>query len=195
MGRRKTYDRDDVVMRAMKVFWRQGYEATTIGGLEEQLQINRYSLFAEFGSKQALFEAAIDAYASQVVTAYLGGMEAPGADVEAIVGFFDRFRQEPGPGAPTGCMICNAAVEQAPDSPMVRATTLRYFERLTEAFRNALPRDDGAAAALSTAVVGAFVQARAGVSAEVRAEVLDRLVGWVRSMAAPPRPGGDGSGG
>ncbi len=189
MGRRKTYERDDVAQRAMLVFWRQGYEATTIQDLEEALSINRYSLFAEFGSKQGLFEAALDVYESGVIEANVGPMEAAGAGVDDVVAFLERFRGAPLEVALAGCMLCNAAVEQAPDPEAIRARATRYFDRLRAAFGHALggsaPGDshEAAAAALASAVVGGFVQARGGMSAEARAKTIDGLAAWARAVA------------
>lgn len=183
MGRRKTYDRDDVAQRAMLVFWRHGYEATTIQDIEEALQINRYSLFAEFGSKRGLFEAALDTYEALVVSANLAVLEAPGASVESVVEFLDRFRIPDDEAAMAGCMLCNAAVEQAPASEVVQRQTQAYFLRLNQAFRHALgPERTTAAAALTSATVGAFVQARSGMSAEARSRAIDGIVAWVRSL-------------
>ena len=54
MGRPKKYDREAVLDRAMQAFWRNGYEATSTADLEAQMGVNRSSLYAEFGSKEAL---------------------------------------------------------------------------------------------------------------------------------------------
>lgn len=181
MGRRKTHDRDEVAHGAMHVFWRQGYAATTIQDLEQTLQLNRYSLFTEFGSKEGLFEAALDVYEAQIVAANLSEMEADGASPGAIVAFFDRFRTTDEQAALAGCMLCNAAVEQAPDSARVRARARRYFDRLGAAFLNALgPAHRPLAPVLASATL---VQARNGVTPQARADALDGLVGRVRSLS------------
>ena len=59
MGRAKTYERTDVTRKAMELFWRFGYEATSTKALAKHMGINVYSLFAEFESKQGLYEAAL----------------------------------------------------------------------------------------------------------------------------------------
>ncbi len=59
---RKKYDRADVVAQAMEVFWRHGFRGTSIGMLCEATGLNPKSLYAEFGSKEALFTAAVDLY-------------------------------------------------------------------------------------------------------------------------------------
>ena len=53
----KQFDRHEVLDRAMAVFWKRGYEATSIQDLLEATGINRGSLYATFGNKQQLFLA------------------------------------------------------------------------------------------------------------------------------------------
>lgn len=60
---RKGYDRVVVIALAMDVFWRHGFRSTTVGLLCEATGLNPKSLYAEFGSKEALFEAALEMYA------------------------------------------------------------------------------------------------------------------------------------
>lgn len=199
MGRPKSYERDDVCRRAMLVFWENGYERTTIGHLERTLSINRYGLFAEFGSKDGLFEAALDTYEREIVSANLAVLEADGANSDAIVAFFERFRDGTPEQALMGCMLCNASVECA-SNDAVRIRAQAYFERLRRAFAHALGElstgvREATAAALTSAAVGAFVQARGGMSAAERERVLDGLIGWVRSLTptAGERSGTTGS--
>ncbi|MCY3636121.1 MAG: helix-turn-helix domain containing protein [bacterium] len=176
MGRPKTYDRDDVARRAMPVFWRHGYEGTTIQHLEDALAVNRCSLFAEFGSKQGMFEAALEVYEVEVVTPNLAELEREDASPAAVVAMLERFRYPTVEIDEAGCMLCNASLEQMPDSPIVRDQVSAYFDRLRSAFQNALGIDEAAAAAITSAVVGAFVQIRHGMSADARSTMVDGLL-------------------
>ena len=79
MGRNKTYDRDVLIEKAMEMFRDHGFAGTSTQMLVEGLGVNRYSLYAEFGSKQALFDAALERYDEEVVERNFGPLEAPGA--------------------------------------------------------------------------------------------------------------------
>lgn len=68
MGRHKGYSRDEVLDRAMMLFWRKGYEGTHLQELVEVTGLNRFSLYKEFGGKEGLFLEALDRYLSQVMT-------------------------------------------------------------------------------------------------------------------------------
>ena len=59
MGRAKQYDRSQLLDRAISLFRRQGFHGTTTAQLVAALEVNRKSMYAEFGSKQGLFEAAL----------------------------------------------------------------------------------------------------------------------------------------
>ena len=84
MGRRKTYDRDDLIERSMEMFRDHGFAGTSTEMLVEGLGVNRYSLYAEFGSKQGLFDAALQRYDEEVLGRRFGPLEAPGAGVDEV---------------------------------------------------------------------------------------------------------------
>jgi len=66
MGRPKTYDRDDVLERALNLFWERGYEGTHLAELVETTGLNRFSLYKEFGGKEGLFAEAMSRYVGQL---------------------------------------------------------------------------------------------------------------------------------
>ena len=72
MGRPRSYDRDDVLRRATRLFWERGYEGTHLQALVEATGVNRFSLYAEFGGKEGLFRAALERYIED-----LAGLEEP----------------------------------------------------------------------------------------------------------------------
>jgi len=61
-GRPREFDADKALDRALKVFWRKGYEGASLPDLTKAMGINRPSLYAAFGNKEALFRKAIDRY-------------------------------------------------------------------------------------------------------------------------------------
>lgn len=62
MGRTKGFNQEEVLDKAMNLFWKQGFHATSMQDLVETLGINRASLYETFGSKQHLFDLAIKRY-------------------------------------------------------------------------------------------------------------------------------------
>jgi AcrR family transcriptional regulator len=62
MGRPRSFCTDTVLDRALTVFWRHGYEGTSIAELTAAMGINTPSLYAAFGSKEGLFRAVLERY-------------------------------------------------------------------------------------------------------------------------------------
>src|ERR1700693_3521049 len=62
-GRPRSFDSDKALDAAMQVFWRKGYEGASLSDLTGAMGINRPSLYAAFGDKEALFRKALDRYA------------------------------------------------------------------------------------------------------------------------------------
>jgi AcrR family transcriptional regulator len=61
-GRPRTFDADAALENAMRIFWRKGYEGTSLSDLTDAMDINPPSLYAAFGSKEGLFRRAMDRY-------------------------------------------------------------------------------------------------------------------------------------
>jgi AcrR family transcriptional regulator len=61
-GRPRSFDRDAALQAAMKTFWQFGYEGASMAALTEAMGINSPSLYAAFGSKEALFKEAVQLY-------------------------------------------------------------------------------------------------------------------------------------
>ena len=174
MGRKKKYDRDDLIEKAMETFRDHGFAGTSTQMLVEELGVNRFSLYAEFGSKQGIFDAALERYNEQVVERNFGPLEAPTAGVEevrALLLFYASASR--GPALGRGCLLCNTAVEFGPLDPGGTEFVKRYFEYLSTAFYKALsnahsrgelrnsiaPREE--ADFFTASVLGLFVMIRA----------------------------------
>ncbi len=63
MPRKPTFDKDDLIDRARDLFWAQGWAGTSLKDLEKTLQIKPGSFYAAFGSKDRLYELALNKYA------------------------------------------------------------------------------------------------------------------------------------
>src|SRR2546422_7441457 len=78
-GRPRSFDTDEALDRALRVFWRKGYEGASLPDLTKAMRINRPSLYAAFGNKEALFRKALARYAEGPASYVREALEAPTA--------------------------------------------------------------------------------------------------------------------
>src|SRR5579859_1340790 len=110
MERHREFDVDQALDGALDVFWRKGYEGTSMSDLTEAMGITRPSLYATFGNKEELFRKALDRYDSTCMAFTREAMKQPTA--RAVVdrllhGFADA---QTDPAHPSGCLGMNGAL-------------------------------------------------------------------------------------
>jgi AcrR family transcriptional regulator len=88
VGRPRAFEPDAALDQATRVFWAKGYAATSLDDLTTALSINRPSLYATFGNKEALFGLCLDAYARNFAPRALAAMNAPASISKKIEAFF-----------------------------------------------------------------------------------------------------------
>lgn len=139
MPRSKEFEPVRATERAMEVFWRQGYHATSLDDLVTELGVQRYGIYSTFKSKQGLFLAALEHYLTTVVGALLSELERPDAGLAAIQTYFTRMVSiARTPAGLRGCLMCNTAVELAPHDAAVSERVYDFLRRLEAAFGGAL---------------------------------------------------------
>jgi AcrR family transcriptional regulator len=120
-GRPLSFDRDDVLEKAMLAFWESGYETTSIADLTAAMGVTAPSLYAAFGNKQQLFLEAVRRYAGDHAALEQAMSQAPTAR-QAVT---DMLRGAAvlytGDATPRGCLLASAAATGSPDAADVRA--------------------------------------------------------------------------
>jgi AcrR family transcriptional regulator len=190
-GRPRAFDVDWALDQALHLFWRKGYEGTSLSDLTRTMGINRPSLYAAFGDKEALFRQALDRYAdgpAAHVRAALAQPTARAAVDHLLRGTADLITN---PRNPAGCLYvqgalaCNEGVE-----PLRKQLALRRAagekalrQRLNRAKAEGdLPRDANPADLaryIATVVHGMSVQAVGGASrSQLRRVVETVLRAW-----------------
>jgi len=120
-GRPKQFDFDDASERALALFWTQGFEGTSLADLSQALNMNRPSIYASFGNKDALFKITLNRYLNQqlkfIDTAISKASleEVIDAIFEGEISLLSQF--EP----PRGCLLVQAAVTCSKQSESIKA--------------------------------------------------------------------------
>ena len=108
----KSFDFDDALARATKVFWAKGYEAASMADLVAGMGINKGSLYNAFGSKKELFTRALLQYDRDNRQALLTQLEALDDPIVAITKLFDALIAESiADTEKKGCLLVNTALE------------------------------------------------------------------------------------
>lgn len=141
MARARSFDEEDVLDRAMALFWHKGYEATSIQDLVEAAGINRASMYGSFGDKRGLFIAVLDHYLARVNGERLAILCRSGSAIAAIAAFFEAIIDaSQGSERHLGCLITNTLTEVAPSDPEIAAKLQASLDRVEQAFGQAIRR-------------------------------------------------------
>jgi AcrR family transcriptional regulator len=211
-GRPREFDREAALAQATRVFWSKGYEATSISDLTKAMGIGSPSLYAAFGSKEALYAEALQHYGQCYEPLFWSNFHSAATAREAVMSLLlDSAASMSGcrTDIPNGCMVALSSVgseghEQLGE--LLRSARAVGLERIKARLERAVA-DGEVPATVDLNALARFVQtvqsgmsilARDGAS---RAELEDvaqvAMMGWdarVGTRDAPrsdPGPGGE----
>ena len=139
-GRPKQFDDNEVLARAMQVFWRQGYDATSLDDLVEAMGIPRQSLYRTFTDKHTLFIRALEYYDQNVTSAILGVLTAKGPAINNLRTVFEVWKQAINSPERMGCLMVNTGTQVPPDDAAVIKIIEDNRKRGAAAFEKTLRR-------------------------------------------------------
>lgn len=136
------FDREQVLDSAVLVFWAKGYDGASVDDLTRAMGIKKPSLYAAFGNKRQLFEAAIDRYAATRGNREFGALQLGNDTRDAVANFFDMsVRCATERGKPRGCMIANVATDAAESDEQLRKKLAMMFAQTDEGIASRFRRD------------------------------------------------------
>ncbi len=139
MARPKAFNEEDVIDKAVEIFWAKGYEATSLQDLVNAMGIQRGSLYATFGSKQQLFLKSLKRYSVTVVEKLLEILESKPSAVESIELFFAQLVEHLlTAGELRSCLITNSAIERGLRDEETKLQVLKLLNALENGFYKAL---------------------------------------------------------
>jgi TetR/AcrR family transcriptional repressor of nem operon len=141
MARTKDFDEDDVLEKAVELFWRKGYNATSMQDLVDGLGISRSSLYDTFGDKHTLYIRALEKYKAlgsgqmcSIVSNAASAKEAIRKLLELAIGEASADEQR------KGCFMVNAEVESAPHDEQVSQMICQNDQQVEDAFYAAIKK-------------------------------------------------------
>lgn len=179
MGRPRKIDDEEILDRAMALFWERGWADTSIRDLEEALDLKAPSIYHRFGSREGLGAAVVEHYGDRVVrrrvAKYLSGEGDP---LDNIARFLRLSVTQSRAGEQLrGCLLTTTSLEAVDPDEALRVALVRGFDLIEAGLRRELERADALGllragievrAALSMLVLamqGLMASARGGVKA------------------------------
>ncbi|MET7612528.1 TetR/AcrR family transcriptional regulator [Streptomyces seoulensis] len=142
MARTKEFDPDAALQSALELFWRRGYEATSMADLVAHLDIGRASIYATFGNKHDLYLKALDRYNERRDLTLLHELSQPGPALPAVRAVIRRFAAEASSELQRGkgCFVTNTAVELGADDPAAAGRVGTSWDHVETLLHSALVR-------------------------------------------------------
>jgi TetR/AcrR family transcriptional repressor of nem operon len=141
MARPREFDAREALHQAMLLFWKKGYEATSVDELLEQMGINRASLYGTFGEKRALFLQSLKHYEKLFGYQELLERAREGSPIAALKELFAETIQQL-TKTPLrdrcGCLMQNTALELAPHDPEIGEIVRKNTHDCEAVFRQVL---------------------------------------------------------
>lgn len=190
-GRPPAFNHEEALEKAMQTFWTFGYEGTSMAALIEAMGMNKPSIYAAFGNKEALFNQALDKYVSGPSAFVKKALSEP-SSYRVVKTFLTKavelLAQNP---HPRGCMIVQGALSCGLEAEMMQKKLIAYRAHMEESFKKRFDsaRDDSdlpeyantsaLAKYVTTIHQGISVQASSGASKDALMEVIEiAMLNW-----------------
>jgi TetR/AcrR family transcriptional repressor of nem operon len=139
VARSKEFNEEEVLDKAVDVFWAKGYEATSIQDLVHAMGIQRGSLYATFGGKQQLFLTALNRYGDVVVKSLLSILTSKPSAQQSIHLFFSQLVEHLLNAGPLrSCLVTNSAIERGLADEATRKKVCALLNAIEKGFYQAL---------------------------------------------------------
>ncbi|TQN28285.1 TetR family transcriptional regulator [Haloactinospora alba] len=201
-GRPREFDRGAALRAAMELFWKRGYEGTSLSALTDAMGITRKSLYAAFDSKEALFREAVELYNSADGGTANGPLDTTATARDAVEGMLrENADAYVDPHTPRGCMVVLAGLNLTEAHETVGEHLAELRRRDHEAVlarlergvaEGDLPQETDTTALASyylTVLQGLSIQARDGCTRATAHAVIDcAMAAWDALVSPEHRP-------
>lgn len=196
LGRPRCFDIDHALEQALDVFWRKGYDGTSLNDLTQAMGINKPSLYSAFGNKEQLFLQAIELYEDRHGAFFYQSLEQPTL-LESVEYMLEHAVSNlSDPTQPQGCIVVQGALLCSDAASSVKQALIERRKQGGEALKERVRlakaqgelRDgvsaDGLAHYLATILQGLTVHVTNGVSEQELREVAALAIETIKSNLA-----------
>lgn len=141
MARTRAFDIDQAIRTATELFWRNGYEQTSLADLTGAMGITPPSFYLAFGSKEGLFWKVLDHYSETRLSLTEIAYEQPTAQGFAEVMLYRLADLYTDKAFPPGCLIVNNSLPCADEHESIRGELVTIREKRRERMRKRFKSD------------------------------------------------------
>ncbi len=134
MPKSVTFDREKVINDVMELFWKKGYNGTSMQDLVDVTGLNRSSFYNSFGDKFSLFQEALKAYEKQqneTLNSFFGKAQTP---KESIISLFKGVSDDIRSGNQKGCMYTSCTAELGGENQQVHDLLVLNKDKVVDSF-------------------------------------------------------------
>jgi TetR/AcrR family transcriptional repressor of nem operon len=136
MARTKEFDPEVAIDLALELFWKRGYEGTSLRELLDAMDISRQSLYDTFGDKRSLFIKVLARYEKLAMEGLVQHLEGKGS-LLAVKGFAEYFMANVASDGGS-CLMASTAIEVGDSDPEIQSIVRAYFVKVETAIHSVL---------------------------------------------------------
>lgn len=142
MARQKQYKEVEVLEKAMNLFWRNGYETTSMQMLEKEMGINKFSIYSSFGSKNGLFLESLKCYKLKLKEP-MDKLKESKNGITGVKQYFNDFLDfSKENDLRKGCLVTNTANELGSESDaQIKEALMAFTDDVKALFTSVLKED------------------------------------------------------
>ncbi len=142
MGRKATFIKEEALQKALDVFWKKGYLATSVRDIAEATQLQLASLYHAFGNKDALFSKVLETYLTHFISPKLSELSESKTPLATLKEFFSQVQNKvcDASSGDKGCFVINTVIELAGPEPKLAAQAMQGLKNIEDTFTRVLRR-------------------------------------------------------
>lgn len=192
-GRPRKFDETKALEAAAQVFWRKGFDGTSLDDLAAAMEMNRPSIYGAFGDKETIYRRALGTFVEQMQAASTATLFGKGDIRKSLKAFYKAALEVYTTGDdPLGCMVMSTATCTAPTHPDVLSDLQTTLNAIDESFKQRLElavsegeldvHDLETRAQLAQALLHTLsIRARAGESKKQLTQLVNRSIELILS--------------
>ncbi len=180
MARKKEYSEDEVLEEAMQLFWKYGYDSTSMKMLEEAMGINKFSIYSSFGSKHGLFVQSLKRYKANTNMLFDTFKKATNGVEDIKQFFYDSVSANLKGDSQKGCFVTNTYNEfSESEDQVIKEQMLVFFDNLKQIIIEKLSTDPSKDEATIIKQANYLMLAKHGLAAAARVNTTQEIKDYI----------------